>query len=528
MPRNLDHSIRLHFPYTFDSNASTNDYRLFSDQIAKISLKDLINSASFLSPNIDDSQLNSKLWQLQETELDNRIHPFANKLVNGIKENAISEGFFGMQPIRLSDDGISLLNRGSAQNPGKGISLLAEAAALKRLADRDLSPPLNGLYWPMMFNSVWFYGLNTGIGILVIDLSFRQPEPNGISIKWIEELQEINYVICRNSDDTRSPVIDWGEIENNPSSPENSNNQSTSTKTQGLSGLVDGLIPLATGKTIQLKATDDRKNTYAYSFLATHQGLDREQRKKFIFRLARKYHELYLPEKIEEQIDYFEPFKPITHAFCLEGAATYVDFICCGENIPESIRNFNVSAIPNAYAPLVMLTYSEYIFLREMATNTPDNEKVDMRNPTNENLAKLREFRTKLYDFRLNFRYSQISGNTNHNLFCNANKKALEIKELLAETSSDTQEIEQYIADHVGQKQAARLKRFGVLGSLFAVIIGWVDLWGLNLHNIIFEESQNNPTSIAIFFGVLILLAAVVLIASKNPSNKNASKRPEK
>ena len=295
-----------------------------------------------------------------------------------------------------------------------------------------------------------------------------------------------------------------------------------------MSDLIEALIPISHGKGLQLKATNDRSNTYAYTYLATEQALTHDQRKQYAFRVARKYNELYLPDDTDQQIDYFEPFKPITHAFSLEGAATYIDFACCIDQIPESIINFDRTAIPQAYAPLILLTYAEYIFLREMATNSPDEDRVDMRNPTNENLTKLRDFRTKLYDFRLNFRYTQISGNTNHNLFCNANKKALEIASLLVETSSDAREIEQYIADHVSQKQEARLKKFGVLGSLFAIIIGWVDLWGLNLHGILFENSEVNTSSIAIFLAVLVILGATVLYTTKGSSDDNKAKQKAK
>ena len=161
-----------------------------------------------------------------------------------------------------------------------------------------------------------------------------------------------------------------------------------------------------------------------------------------------------------------------------------------------------------------------------MATSTSDADRVDMRNPTEKNLYKLRKFRTKLYDFRLNFRYSQISSNTNHNLFCDTNKKALEIDRLLLETSNDTQEIELYISDQVSQQQEGQLKKFGIIGSLFAVIIGWVDLWGLNLHQIIFEENSENTQSIIVFLSVLVVLCISVistsgLFSSSKKENEN-------
>ena len=343
--------------------------------------------------------------------------------------------------------------------------------------------------------------------MMVVDVSFKQPQKGGIGINHLEEFQEINYMLSRNSNDHQSAIINW----------------TSENKTKGLSDIVDLLLPVGFGQPINLSKTKDHKNTYSYSYIATDQSLEYAERKNYLFRLSRKYNELYLPENTDQQIEYFEPFLPITHAFSLEGAASFIDYSVYEGAVPESIKTFHRSAIPQAYTILILLTYAEYFFLREMATNTPDAERVDMRNPTEKNLAKLRNFRTKLYDFRLNFRYSQISSNTNHNLFCDTNKKALEIERILLETSNDTKEIELYISDQVSQQQQQKLKVFGIIGSLFAVIIGWVDLWGLNFHQIIFEESTNNIPSIIVFISVLIVLCITVISTSGIFSSSDSS-----
>lgn len=492
------HSIRLYFPYTFNSDAQPSKYVDFSKKLADLKVGDLINETDFLNKDVHPSFLGSTLWQSKQYLFDKRIHEFGNKLVNGLEQTSTTDGFFGLSPVKLSDDAIRVLNCGTPNSLGTGLSIDLKKSAIQRLHDKGITPPINGKSYPLMFNSVWFYSLNMGVGMMVVDVSFKQPQKDGIGITELEEFQEINYIISRNSNDHQSPTINW----------------TTDTKTQGLSDLVDMLLPVGLGQSINLHKTKDHRNTYSYSYIATEHKLEYTERKNYLFRLSRKYNELYLPENTDQQIDYFEPFLPITHAFSLEGAASYIDYSVYDGAVPESIKNFHRSAIPQAYAILILLTYAEYIFLREMATNTPDTERVDMRNPTEKNLTKLRNFRTKLYDFRLNFRYSQISSNTNHNLFCDTNKKALEIERILLETSTDTQEIELYISDQVSQQQQQKLKLFGVIGSLFAVIIGWVDLWGLNFHQIIFDESTNNIASIIVFISVLIVLSVMVITTS--------------
>jgi hypothetical protein len=525
MANQLTHSVRLYFPFSFDSNARPSDYHQFITNIKNRETAELITSAAYLNANVHANLAKAKLWNPTNYKIDKRIHPFGHKLVNGLQTSVASEGFFGFQPLKLSNEAIRVLNQGSPNNLGSGVTVSLRSSATKRLEAMGFTSPLlaeqavsedslnkqdvNPNNWPMMFNDIWFYGFNMGVGMLVVDVSFCRPGKNSLSVDNLESLQEINYVICRNSNDHQSPNINWGA-------------EHTVKSSKGLSSLVDALMPEDIGNPINLKKTSDWSNTYSYIYLASDQPVDIQQRKDASFRLARKYNDRYLPEQTESQIEYFHPFKSMTHSFSLEGAATYIDLNAYQGDIPETINNFHTSAIPQAYSALILLTYAEYLFLREMATNTEDDDRVDMRSPTSENLERLRDFRTKLYDFRLNFRYTQISGNTNHNLFCNHNKNALEIADLLQEISSDAQEIEQFIADHVSQQQEQRLKKFGILGSLFAVIIGWVDLWGLNMHGIFFENADIEPASMSAFLIGLLVLSGLVIVTSRSPKTKKS------
>ena len=498
MSTEITHSIRLYFPYTFSSDSKPSLYENFTTKLSQLTIKDLISKTPFLDDDIPPNFLETNLWQQQHCKLDKRVHEFGSKLVNGIKQTTTSDGFFGLEPMKLSEEAIRVLNQGSPNDLGAGISIDLKKSAIARLAEKGLTPPINDKSYPMMFNSVWLYSFNMGVGMMVVDLSFKQPKKTGLSITQLAEFQEINYIISRNTNDHQSATINWTE----------------KNTTKGLSNIVDCLLPVELGQSISLAKTVDHKNTYSYCYIATNEQLEYAERKNYLFRLSRKYNELYLPENTEQQIEYFEPFLPVTHAFSLEGAASFIDYSAYEGNPPESIKNFHRSAIPQAYAMFILFTFAEYVFLREMATNVPDADRVDMRNPTERNLEKLRNFRAKLYDFRLNFRYSQISSNTNHNLFCDKNKKSLEIERLLQETSNDVQEIELYIADQVSQKQEERLKKYGIVGSLFAVIIGWVDLWGLNFHQIIFEDEVNNLSSVIVFISILVVLCILVISTS--------------
>ena len=503
MSNELKHSIRLHFPYTFNSNARSTDYKDFLNKICALKINSLVYNTSFLKNNICDSFLDNKIWNSDFCKLDKAIHRYGTKLINGVDNNTNANGFFGMQPVRMTTQALRVLNNGTANSLGHGIKIKLKNAAVRRLAEKNIKAPLEKDSWPLMFNDICFYGLNMGIGIMVVNLSIQQPGKNNLSIKFVEELQEIIYIICRNANNNQSAELQWNDKANSTS--------------KGLSELMAGILPQAIGERIQLRATNDPGNTYAYTTIASNQKLSYAERKTLIFRIARKYSDAYLPVHISEHIQYFEPFEPITHAFSLEGTVSYIDYTSYGEKIPESIENFDKGAIKLAYAPLILLTYAEYLFLREMESNTTEEELVDMRNPTTDNLNGLRSLRSALYDFKLNFRYAQISGNTNHNLFCNYNKKALESDKILKEISSDMQEIEQYISDQVSLKQEARLKKYGFLASLFAVIIGWVEIWGLSLNEILFFQDTVNKQSVAIFLGVLLVLCLIIYLVHKSP-----------
>ena len=503
-----NHSIKLYFPYTFESSADPAAYQGFLDQKIALKVQELTEAADFLSSQSHQQQLQSSLWEIKTTQLDKRFHEFSSSLVNGEINTDFSQGFFGMPPLSLSKQALRTLNNGTPNHLGAGVAISLKQAATNRLKAIGITAPLDNDQWPMMFNEVSFYGLNFGVGMLVIDLAFKQPVKNGAAISHLQALLEINYAIARNSNDHQAISINWG------TDPDHSDSSPSTTK--GLSPLIDRLMPTEEIASLNLRACKDRNNTYSYVFLASEESLDREAKENCVFRIARKYNDLYLPENPQQQISYFEPFKTITHAFSLEGCCTYVDWSLYQDDVPESIKNFGKTAVKQAYAPLILLTYAEYIFLREMAGNS-HQKQIDMNNPTGENLDRLRKYRSKLYDFRLNFRFTQISSNTNHNLFCNTNKQALEIEQLLTDTTNDVDEVEQYIADHVSQQQEARLRKFGILGSLFAAIIGWVDLWGLNLHDIIYQPSDIEPSSIAVFLLVLVALTVTVILSSRSP-----------
>lgn len=492
MVEKLKHSIRLHFPYTFNTNAKPTDFQNFTNNILALKINSLANSAEFLKTNIHPDFLEESIWERGFCQLDKAIHRYGSKLLNGIANKTNSNGFFGMQPLKMSKQAINVLNNGTPNSAGKGINILLKSDALKRLDEKNIQAPHGENRWPLMFNEINFYGFNIGIGILVVDLSIQQPDNNTISIKAVEELQEIIYTICRNGNDEQSPKIVWGNGEK--------------AVTRGLSSVVHSLMPEHTGSRIQLKATKDPGNTYAYTAISSNQNLNDEERKALIYRIARKHGETYLPKNTSEHIQYFEPYEKLTHAFSLEGAVSFVDSKTDDGNIPDSIDNFEKNAIKQAYAPLILLTYAEYLYLREVESDTTEEEMVDLKNPGEKSLQTLRVLRSSLYDFKLNFRYAQISGNTNHNLFCNYNKRALESDKILEEISSDMQEIEQYISDQVSLKQESRLRKYGIIGSIFAIILGWVEVWGLNLHEILFGDSPVPTNSIIIFISVLVVL----------------------
>jgi hypothetical protein len=505
------HSIKLYFPYTFESSAPAQAYVAFLQRFTALRVKDFIDTSEFITTAPHQQLATSSLWQITPNKLDKRFHHFATGLLDGCQKDEYQNGFFGLPTLSLSKDALRVLNNGTPNQLGQGVNVSLKKAAIARLKELDIASPSAGSQWPMMFNEIQFFALSIGVGMLVIDVSFKQPLKNGLAIEHLEELLEINYAIARNSNDHQSPAIHWQN--------ENTQEISSQSITKGLSPLVDSLIPTAE-QNLKLTPCKDRNNTYSYVFLASDKSLKIQQKENFIFRMARKYNDRYLPKNPQQQLSYFEPFETITHAFSLEGCCTFVDCAPYQGDIPESIKNFRKTAVQQAYAPLILLTYAEYIFLREMAAHSQIETKVDMSNPSENNLNKLREFRSKLYDFRLNYRFTQISSNTNHNLFCSANKQALQIEKLLSDTSNDVDEVEQYIADQVSQQQQARLKKFGVMGSLFAAIIGWVDLWGLNFNEIIYGSKNVEPASIVVFILVLVALTTTVLITSRAPSSK--------
>ena len=209
MSLSQNHSIKLYFPYTFDSSAPAKDYQQFVKAKLDLKVRALIEKSPYLKQDSHPKLLDSTLWKEHHCQLDKRFHGFSNDLINGTNTDNSSNGFFGLTPLALSPDAIRVLNQGSPNDLGCGVSISLKNASVARLAAQDIAPPITKSRWPITFNEIVFFALNTGVGMLVVDLTLKQPQKNGKSIQHIEELLEVNYAIARNSNDHQSSEITW-------------------------------------------------------------------------------------------------------------------------------------------------------------------------------------------------------------------------------------------------------------------------------------------------------------------------------
>ena len=113
MVEKLEHSIRLYFPYTFNTNAKPAYFQDFTDNILDLKIKSLVDSASFLEQNIHPEFLDEDIWKNGFCQLDKAIHRYGSKLLNGIASKTNSNGFFGMKPLKMSSSAINVLNKGT-------------------------------------------------------------------------------------------------------------------------------------------------------------------------------------------------------------------------------------------------------------------------------------------------------------------------------------------------------------------------------------------------------------------------------
>jgi|GEM_PF-5063257 len=485
----MQHKVRFYFPFHFapDHKAKLDNYYSQLKAFSLRSLQQRMDASESTSGGLDES-----VWEASHRKVDPRFNPHMEQLLNG-RDTAQNHAFFGLQALQLSTNGRHFVNGGSVGDPGKGLRTQLSKAAIQRLAQKDISAPYDDNRWPITVVDAWLYHFNTCIGVMTLDIEYAEPGKHKKNqLQDIQAVAEMNYQLYRNSGNKQTATLNWVDRE---------------LSLNGLRDIVLNLNPWLSDSNV-VHPLDNWRSVYTYSAVQSDQPLTPKEVEEHSFRLARHYTDAYLPSSESVNVGLSRPFDSLCHYHSLEGACS---LIITNDGSP-ALDNFIASAINQAYEPITLIAYSEYLFLHQLSQGA--NITVDMRNPSEKDFAQLRDYRAKLYNFRLNNRFSHVGQLTQHNDYYRAMKLALGSTELLEDISTDVSEIEDFIADHIAEKNRQSIANIKVLGSMFAALVLLADLSGISIHQALTDDTLS-LTAKVIFWSLAIGIPLAFIVLSK-------------
>ncbi|NVJ60448.1 MAG: hypothetical protein HWE27_08660 [Gammaproteobacteria bacterium] len=475
----MQHQVRYFFPFNF-SLSKKQELENYYERLQSLSLQSLTQSIG-REDLVSKPLPTNPIWTREKFNVDPRFNDHVGQILNGRDKNQ-ETAFFGFNALKISADARHIINGGSPGSPGKGLRCELSNAAKVRLAKKSIAAPYESEQWPVSIQDAWILHINTGVGILLLDINYSEPDKSKKNqVETFEAIAELNYRLHRNRDNKQLATLVWPE---------------SNCSVKGLRQIAHALLPWLDEGLIS--KFGNWQSIFTYTSIQCDESMDDEQIKQQCFRIARHYTDAYLPNSVRVENDYYQPFDNICHYHSLEGVAS---IIAAPPEQSTALDNFLTTAIARAYQPITAIAYSEYLFLQQMSQGA--NLSVDMRDPSDQDFEQLRKYRTKLYNFRLNNRFSHLSGITQHNEFYNHLKDRLGIAALLNDISTDVAEIESFIADHIAEKNQRSLGNIKLMGSMFAALVLLADLSGISIMDALFDNSIP-PTAKIIFWSLVI------------------------
>lgn len=473
----MQHWVRFYFPFTFELEQRTRLEQVYNN-LQTIGLEQWAVDAGLPLASSDKGSSSGSVWTQETIHFDSRFDPHVDTIVNGRQGAARNQ-----KPLRLCPDARNSLNGGGPGNPGEGFGIKLPKSSMLRLKAKDIMPPKDGQAWIVSVQDMLVHFFDSGVGVVVLELGYQAPgKRRQFTVQSPQEVLELNYHLARNQGNKQTPGLSWAGHEMEP--------------VQGLGELIDRTLPF-----IARDACFTKKhwsNAFCYSVVETEGEHSKNELETLSYRLARKNTDAYLPEQMPQWPYKVRHFQPICHQLAYEGCATVIHVT---PDASDAIKNFRQTACRQAYEPMVLLAFVESLFLNDMTQGA--NTVINLDAPTDDDFALLKSFRTRLYNFRLNNRFSLISGLTQHNQYYQALREVFTLDKQLAELNMDVQEVEAFIGRHLAEKKQQSLDNLKILGSLFASLVLLADLSGVNIKDVFYSSPPLPTTMVVLFWGVL-------------------------
>ena len=122
----------------------------------------------------------------------------------------------------------------------------------------------------------------------------------------------------------------------------------------------------------------------------------------------------------------------------------------------EHLNSFIKDSLKNVYWPMTLLAYIESLYLLKL--NNASLPCTDLQSVNEVNLIELESFRSDILNFRLNYRFSQISSLENHNIYYEKWRQVFSNEKMMHELSNDVTQLNEFLSYRL-EKEEQKLEK---------------------------------------------------------------------
>lgn len=259
-----------------------------------------------------------------------------------------------------------------------------------------------------------------------------------------------------------------------------------------------------------------RLNITCSTSISTNTELMKQKISALAYSMAHRHTDHYLPTLESVNAGVYLPFVNIAHCNSIEGGAIVINTMYIKDttnkiSIIEHNQLYIKNTIRNAYWPMILLSYLEFIYLIKLTSDTCND--VSLLSVDEATVKNLEDLRRKMLSFRLHFRYSQASQLAQHNKFYSRWRHAFGSDILANELADDILQINNLLTYKLDKDEQAlqeqQNKHFTILGILATTLLTTIGIFETNFK--LYSDPELKILSPLTFmtFGIALILAVI-------------------
>lgn len=453
-------SIRLIYPISFDKSVSDIETIIENLTISE-SIDGQLPKVYQCLTGLDDTQV---VWQPYDVKVSNDFHPHIVKMISD-KYSSVRNDHKLVKSYQISEVASKILNNKSSG----GLKLQLSSAAIKRLQTENSSNEFND---EPLVTSVPF-----NIGYL------NRKSKQGVYLHLYDlKIAIIECHVCPYSDFLKDTgfsgvqefVYDMTHINRLVKGKKSLRVRYSDNDDQYGFNMIDIVriclgLPIISDEDnndIESQVFVPFSNSRFFSYTALQLGertqetdaLNSDDLVRLSHYLAKRHTSHYKDLNEDLTKNSYLPFSNISYSMSIEGGAVIVN-ACKQDNNGESIEHLNSfikNSLKNVYWPMTLLAYIESLYLLKL--NNTSLPHTDLQSVSNISLTKLECFRSDILNFRLNYRFLQISSLENHNIYYEKWRQVFSNEKMMHELSDDVTQLNEFLSYRL-EKEEQKLEK---------------------------------------------------------------------